>query len=293
MTDMLVRSRQIVERIIITGKLKLLTPTSLSNGDADGLLDMPLARDAAEDVPLLTGSSIAGALRNYLRLREEGYRQQERHKGMAEQLFGGQRGNDEGSQSLLIVDDTRAQQVVAEIRDNVRIEPQTRTAQDKKKFDLELLPAGTEFVLRFELLIARENDRVALLQALALALTGFEQQEISLGARKRRGFGRCVVEEWAVQRYALTDNKGLLAWLSVDLSDNGTGLKIQPVETTQGRAAAALGVLLPATDQRRQFTIQAHFALASPLLIRSEEPIMVNTGTEYPDTTHLRSSRNG
>ncbi|MDQ2999176.1 MAG: RAMP superfamily CRISPR-associated protein, partial [Chloroflexota bacterium] len=138
-----------MERIIITGQLKLLTPTSLSNGDADGLLDMPLARDAAEDVPLLTGSSISGALRSYLRLREYGYRQPEHAKGMAESLFGGQRSDDEGSQSPLIIDDARAQQVVAEIRDNVRIEPQTRTAQDRKKFDLELLPAGTMFTLRF------------------------------------------------------------------------------------------------------------------------------------------------
>ncbi|MDQ2999175.1 MAG: RAMP superfamily CRISPR-associated protein, partial [Chloroflexota bacterium] len=126
-----------------------------------------------------------------------------------------------------------------------------------------------------------------------LALTGFEQQEIYLGARKRRGFGRCVVEAWSVQNYVLTKQEELLAWLSAGLSDNGSELDIQPIKPTSGKATVALGVALPTTDQRRQFTIKARFALASPLLIRSEVPIEVNPGAEYPDTTHLRSLRNG
>lgn len=292
--------RNVAERVVITGTLTLLTPTHLGNGDADGMLDMPLSHDAAEGVPLLTGSSIAGALRNYLCLREYGYRNRndEKRQSMAERLFGGSRGNDEGEQSPLIVDDARAIPIVSEIRDNVRIDPQTRTAQDKKKFDLELLPAGTSFNLRFELLIAEDDAREELLKVLALALSGFEKAEISLGTRKRRGFGRCVVKIWQVQTFTMKDSEGLLAWLAADLCDIGSEWGIQPTKTTTDTAANALVVAQTTpldTDNRQHFKITARFSLASPILIRSEEPIPIasNGKWEYPDTTHLRSRRNG
>ncbi len=289
-------SRRIVERVVISGQLKLITPTSLGNGDSDGLLDMPLTRDVAENKPLLTGSSLAGALRNYLRLRESGYRQPEQN-GRAADLFGGQQGDDNGSQSPLIVDDAFAEVASTTIRDNVRIDPQTRTAQDKKKFDLELLPAGTTFHLRFELVITEKDNREELLETLALALTGFEQKEIALGTRKRRGFGRCVVEGWQVQRYDLREPAGLLAWLAAGLDDNGDEWGLAPV-VEANTAAEALGVSLPNIDHRKHITITAQFALASPLLIRSEEPLPVilhRDDYKAPDGTHLhtQSKNNG
>lgn len=288
------QSRQIVERLIVTGTLELLTPTSLGNGDADGLLDMPLSRDAAKGVPLLPGSSIAGALRNYLRLREHGYREQEQADGWAESLFGGSRGNEEGSQSPLIIDDALARPTPTEIRDGVRIDPRTRTAQDKKKFDLELLPAGTSFPLRFELVISEEDNREKLVQTLALALSGFEQQEIFLGARKRRGFGRCKVAHWHVQRYHLLTPAGLLAWIAAELPDSGEELGIDFPQREPASAAQALGVTPLTEDKRKHFTLEACFELASPLLIRSSEPISVaGNQVDYPDTTHLHSMRLG
>src|SRR5207244_1964323 len=67
-------SRAVVERIFIGGRLELETPAHFGNGDAEGTTDMPLLYDAVEDGrPLLTGASVAGALRNYLRECEHGY----------------------------------------------------------------------------------------------------------------------------------------------------------------------------------------------------------------------------
>ena len=65
--------RHIVERIIVKGTLILDTPTCLGSGDADGDTDLVLLRDSIEDKALLMGSSIAGALRNYLREYQNGY----------------------------------------------------------------------------------------------------------------------------------------------------------------------------------------------------------------------------
>jgi CRISPR/Cas system CMR subunit Cmr4 (Cas7 group RAMP superfamily) len=59
-------SRDIVQRIVIKGVLELLTPTHLGNGAGDDPTDMSLLRDTVENTrALLTGTSLAGALRNY------------------------------------------------------------------------------------------------------------------------------------------------------------------------------------------------------------------------------------
>lgn len=60
------QTRNIRQRWLITGRLELVTPTHLSNGDAAFDVDMPLLLDPLEGRPLLTGASLAGALRNYV-----------------------------------------------------------------------------------------------------------------------------------------------------------------------------------------------------------------------------------
>ncbi|NOZ71279.1 MAG: hypothetical protein GXP38_05090 [Chloroflexi bacterium] len=68
-------SRNIRERIYISGKLKLLTPAHFGNGQRQGneLVDMSLLMDEVEGKALLPGTSVGGALRNYLRERIYGY----------------------------------------------------------------------------------------------------------------------------------------------------------------------------------------------------------------------------
>ncbi|NJL06396.1 MAG: hypothetical protein HC911_16120 [Chloroflexaceae bacterium] len=281
--------RPLIARLVITGTLQLESPAGFGSGDSDGLLDMLLLRDAVDNRPLLPGTSIAGALRNYLRQRKHGYRAKLRHgekdeqengeKDTTEALFGGSKGNDEGSQSLLIVDDSRAEQSATIIRDGVRIDPQTRTAQDQKKFDYELLPAGTTFPVRLELLIPTDADEPALLADLALALDGFTRGEIGMGIRKRRGFGQCKVATWQVVRYDMQSLEGMLAWLA-------TGLQA-PVAGVGGGKPVELPAA-PTTDKRQQITLKATFELASPLLIRSTEPL--GSYAKQPDVIHIRSN---
>jgi CRISPR/Cas system CSM-associated protein Csm3 (group 7 of RAMP superfamily) len=280
-------SREIGTRLVMTGELVLLTPTHLGNGDADGLTDMSLVRDAATDRPLLTGTSIAGALRNYLRVRERGFFQSEpAHGGMAAQLFGGTRADPEGDQSWLIVDDAIADEIAVEIRDGVRIDPRTRTAQELKKYDLELLPAGTVFPLRFELLLPDDETQAeSLCAALALALLGLEQGEIPLGARTSRGFGQCRVATWTVTTYAVTTTPGFLAWIAEEHPDWGYA---HP-EPRTGTVAEVLDVQRPTIDRRETFTINARFALDSAILIRSDTPLP--DSDVQPDTIHLHTQR--
>lgn len=269
-------ARGIAGRIIITGRLILETPAHFGNGDIVGITDMPLLRDPRDGVtPLLTGASIAGALRSYLREIERGYGGEGQKEDLAERLFG-RLERDHTIQSWLLVDDALGVATGVELRDGVAIDPATRTAEDKKKFDIELLATGTAFDICLEFLEA--DDSRDLLPALALALDGLARGEIGLGQRKRRGFGRCRVSEWRVRRYTLTTPAGLLAWLDDRTSNEQRGSDIFDL----------LNAHRPATDRRHWFRIEATCGLPGSLLIRSSrgEP-------GSPDMVQLKSRRQG
>lgn len=268
-------SREIVERILVCGELVLETPASLGKGNSDVLADIPLALDPLEGCALLTGTSIAGSLRAYLREREFGYRLDGDSDALHNKLFGRQE-DDEGAQSWLITCDALGDTPQGvELRDGVALEPGTRTAEHEKKFDFELLKAGTCFPLLVELLVPRDEGE-ELLRGFAIALQGLENGEIAFGARKRRGLGQCRVTQWQVTRYNLTEATGLLEWL------NQTG-KPQ----TGPHISELLGVQAD-LDRRESFTMEATFGLDGSLLIRSSMG-----EASAPDSVHLQSNRNG
>ncbi|MFV9506737.1 MAG: RAMP superfamily CRISPR-associated protein [Oscillochloridaceae bacterium umkhey_bin13] len=289
------QSRQISTRLVLIGALELTTPAHLGNGEHDNGVDMVLQRDPLKGHPLLPGTSLAGALRAYLQAYEYGDRiaeDKDQRNALAQTLFGGSKGDPLGNQSPLIVDDAFATQpfsenrddvrtngkrrLLTEIRDGVGIDPKTRTARPKVKYDLELLPAGTIFPLRFELLLGKNTE--ALGQALALALQGLEQGAIALGARRSRGFGRCRVTGWQLVRYDLRTRKGLLDWLQAE-----PDLYAVP---TDPRPIAELLTLPSQVDRRNQARLTAHFRLASPLLIRAEQPLRDQDGKPLSGSNH-------
>ncbi len=289
-------SRKVAERIFIQGTLVLQTPASFGNGDAEGTTDMPLLLDPLDGhSPLLTGASIAGALRSFLREYENGYGWQEQRergqKSKAERLFGcldNAFENEAGIrqktavESWLMVDDARGVlpkgNLFTELRDGVAIDPRTRTVEEDErgghKFDIELLPAGTTFPLSFEFWKTAENED--LLAGLAAALKGLQDGEIGLGLRKSRGLGSCQVKAWWVWRYPMNEPDGLLGWLKHD-GKNG--------RASGENIVSLLGVSVLEQDRRQAFTMDAHFALYSSLLIRSEED------ADASDMAHLHSWR--
>lgn len=286
----LTKSRQIYERWVIEGDLVLQTPTHLGNGDSDEIVDMPLLLDEATGKALLPGTSLAGALRNYLQERRHGFGRRQ-SDSLIEALFGGDKGNDEGNQSALIIDDAIGERPQIELRDGVRIDPVTRTAkidfENGKprgyKYDLQLLEAGTQFPLRMELLVSGDGQKLK--QMLTLALCGLAQGEISIGLRKRRGFGECRVTEWRVQCYDLKQPAGLLAWLTEDHPDWEHASGQSP--RLGKNIAQLLGVNLDDEDKRLSCRIHAEFILDSSLLIRAG----FGEQDRGPDTVHLHSAR--
>ncbi len=292
-------SRNIGERWVIEGDLVLQTPTHLGNGDSDSIVDMPLLRDEVTGGALLPGTSLAGALRNYLRERRHGFEAPLRDRNnrliidqAIESLFGATKGNDDGDQSALIIDDAVSKAPTVELRDGVRIDPVTRTAKIDAangalrgyKYDLELLEAGATFPLRMELAISADNHAQQIKELLALALDGLAKGEITLGLRKRRGFGACRVSQWRVRKYDLRQPSGLIAWLAAD--------RVQDVPSPSWQTGADIAQLLGVTskdlpDKRSTCTIQATLRLDSSLLIRAG----FGEQDRGPDTVHLHSKQ--
>lgn len=294
-THPLAKSREICERWVIEGDLVLQTPTHLGNGDSDGIVDMPLLLDEATGRALLPGTSLAGALRNYLREHRHGFGKRQ-SDGLIEALFGGDKGDDQGSQSALIIDDALGEAPRIELRDGVRIDPVTRTAKiDFRngkargyKYDLQLLEAGSRFPLCMELLISASADQQELKQMLALALNRLAAGEIAIGLRKRRGFGECKVTNWRVQRYDLRQPTDLVAWLTAE-RPGWNDASSRPAQAGK-EIEDLLDVSLEGLEDKRSLcSIRAKFILDSSLLIRAG----FGEQDRGPDTVHLHSARPG
>jgi len=304
--------RLIIKRIIVRGVLVLDTPTCLSNGDAEGIIDMMLLRDSISPRALLTGSSIAGALRNYLHEYEKDYCKSATRQDMAAKLFGDLfaykdeknlkekqklERKQQDTQSPLIIDDALSSTIPqVELRDGVKINGKTGTADDGAKYDLEFLTAGTQFPLNFELLIEKDKDENQLKEALAIALEGLKSGEISIGMKKQRGFGRCHVDEWQVWELDLTKHSDRLSWLTFDRSWSQPYKQSPSDRLLSNKKLKQLKIDQP--DQRHRLFIHAKFKLASPLLIRSGQDLTKRSTADknsklcLPDVVHLRSQRN-
>lgn len=288
-------SRKIVRRIVVEGDLVLQTPAHFGNGDGDNLVDMPLLTDPLDGkTPLLTGASIAGALRGYLHEREHGFRAKvdtraDAAKSASVLLFGGNRGYEYGEQSPLIVEDARGKNAAIELRDGVGLAGDSRTADHDKLFNIEMWEVGTTFPLRFELIVRQRDNASALKQALATALAGFNDGSITIGVRKRRGYGQVSVTGWRIKEYDLTNTAQLLDWIAdgaKELSGAANPNIVQAIDA---------GETIP--DQRQAFHLKAEFFLDGSLLIRSgsgpdiEQTDANDADIQRPDFMHLHSAR--
>lgn len=289
-------TRYIFARTLIHGRLELQSPTLVSNGASDLPTDMALLRDLVEARALIPGSSIAGALRAYL--KKFGYD--------AAALFGAELSHEasEGDQSALLVSDALSTTIVLSmVRDGVRIDGATRTASAGAKYDLELLPAGTCFDLYFELLHEVPFDAQAKfpnwsgsteynqkrLELLAQALYGLETEQISLGMRKQRGLGLCKVTNWQIWHYRLTDPGQMLKWLELkrdDLSKPWLEFdREHPLQPFYSGPSISAGLDLPVAPLApNQCRIQVEFGLDQSLLIRSASSAPYTPDDRYLET---------
>jgi CRISPR/Cas system CSM-associated protein Csm3 (group 7 of RAMP superfamily) len=278
--------RPIVARWTITADLVLETATHLGGGTGD-VADMVLVRDARKGKPLLLGTSIAGALRSHLADVLGGYRSPE--DARVTHLFGGARGDDLGAQSPLIVFDSLGilpDHHAPEIRDGVQIDATRGVAEDHKKFDIEVLPAGTCFPLRFDLVVSQDEQESELLALLIAALDGLSCGDIALGARRSRGLGAARCMKWKVKRYDLSSRDGWLGWLLTDIDEPSPEGASEAADVREACEHALGGHALPKMrDHRRRVLVDLQINATGGVLVRSA-PVV----PDAPDAAHIRSA---
>lgn len=278
--------RLVTARWTISAEMILESATHLGAGIGD-VADMVLLRDACTGRPLLPGTSIAGALRSHLADVLGGYRSAE--DARIARLFGGSRGDDLGAQSPLIVFDsvgTLPGDHAVEIRDGVQIDGARGTAEDHKKFDLEVLPAGTRFPLRFDLVVPTAEDEREIVSHLVVALSGLCGGDVALGARRSRGLGAVRATNWRSVRHDLLSPEGWMAWLQSDWDGAVTGGADGTTDVREACERAHAGLaLLPVSDRRRRLVVVAELTAVGGVLVRSAP-----TGPDAPDAVHLRSA---
>lgn len=197
---------------------RLASPLSIGSGEQD-ISDGDVIFNA-QGKPLLPGSSLAGALREYGSIVKG--------EALAAQLFGtpkdGEPGRADDRQSRVFFYDTVMEAFETGIRDGVKLN-EHKTASHMGKYDRQFVERGALLRMRIEI-VEREDCFQKLerlqdvwerdLQWIRLWLHGFEDGEIRLGAKSRRGFGKIRIEKARIRKFDMREKESYLEWLDWD-----------------------------------------------------------------------------
>jgi len=218
---------------VITGTLKARTAVHVGSGAGSDLTDALLRRNTAGQL-IIPGTTIAGALRTLVtrlapRLKLKNNKVCAALTGSDDScdcavchLFGDINPSDaedaESEASRILVFNARLKGDAPQpfIRDGVGINRTTGAAARAGgvKFDVEVLPADTEFGLRLELRDVDEDENDKLL--LAAVLTEWEAGRVWLGGNVARGLGGFKLDDVAYKTLALDTADNLLTFLKED-----------------------------------------------------------------------------
>lgn len=191
------KNRKICKRIWLGVTFDLLSPLCISNGeeintDRDVICDR-------EGNPFIPGTSLAGAVREYLSMGREqkcmfGYSRREE-------------GGTDGRMSSVCFSDTVLSNAKICFRDGVHLNGK---ASINNKFDWEVVDTGAAGCFYIELVIREGDPEEEELELIRTAFQGMQTGALRLGYRKNRGFGR--IHLLHVYQWEFTD-KNVSDWL--------------------------------------------------------------------------------
>ncbi len=219
------------------------TPLSLSSGEKSLVTDKLVVRDI-NGLPFIPGTSLAGVLRSafvtelskqYEKASTEwdkifGYQKDKANNGQGSRLivssahFTGKGGKVfEGVEAPDWKDEFYAQYKKLPVRDHVRMN-HTGTAEDKGKFDEEVVIKGSRFTFELEL-VGNAEDK----EKWGKILTVLSDPAFRLGSGSRKGFGEIKVIKISQQYFDLADDKqrGYYLEKSSSLAKPFSGLKFE------------------------------------------------------------------
>lgn len=196
----------IIEKIQMSGRLVVQSPLCIGSGQDDGITDSLVLKDK-QGKAFIPGTSLAGVLRDIVCSHDS---------NLADLLFGNLSDN---RQSMINIDDVLLENSVYIVRDGVRIDGITNTAEDTGKFDYEVVERGAAGSFSATITIRKNDieDKKAVEQ-LAAALADQLMYGISLGAHTAKGFGEVKGSKIKVATYDFSQPDSLGAWLLGEMS---------------------------------------------------------------------------
>lgn len=242
-----VSKAHIIERIIVTGTLKVQSPLRIGAGGIadDPTIDTYILKDK-NDMPFIPGTSLAGVLRHYAMGLDT-----ESDNTLCPYLFGSL---EEAIQSAIIIDDISLEDAEITIRDGVRIDEDTKTAVKGAKYNYEAIDRGAHGTFSMEITLREIHaSKYQELHTMIGKLLSYIRNGFMLGSLTTKGFGQVQVADAKAYLYRMDDTKDVQAWF------------------TGEKPAHTIDTDMPFEPLQDTLVITADFALRSSLIIRDND----------------------
>lgn len=239
-------------------KTHLTSPLIIGSGNDDNS-----GNDILKDydgIPFIPGTSIAGVIRS---LMAEIYKQDE-----IDSIFGSSSNTADGNQSNVIFYDAFPnKEAKISIRDGVKINYETKTAEDKGKYDYQIIEPGAEFLIRIE---CQEREKPEIVENFLSGMRYIIKNNIfRIGAKTTRGFGDLQINDVKIEEIDLQNDVGENRWIDFDWNTINSNINLDKYT-------------LP-VNTGNTLNVKAEFKIVSSMLVRNYRH------ESKVDTKHLTS----
>lgn len=265
-------------RVILKGILKNESPFVIGTGKGD-ITDIEILKDE-DGMPYIPATSFVGAVKHHI------YDSFNIENLNVWRYFWGagssENNSDEGIQSHFVVSDIKLKEKlpgILAIRDGIAIDEKTGVAEDRKKYDYEVINKNLKWELNAEIILREKVDEKKLFQILNTVLHELESGQVRIGAFTSKGFGKFKLEEYTVYKFDFPEDGEKYFRFIANLEENSADLcKIDLKEC---------GILQ--VKDNKDFEFRAKFNLKSSILINSfGTNIKEKKDEEEADKVHIK-----
>lgn len=258
----------IIGRLLVRGQVLLESPMIISSGEKSDT-DILVLKDTRGN-PYIPATAMVGGLRHY-------FFEQAQIDDNIKQLkyFWGSDKEEENKEetfqsSLFMSDLTLVGNASIVIRDGIKIDEISGIAEDKKKFNYEVVEPGAVFNFKAEVVLRECFNEYIFLKVLSFIIKTLGEGKISLGSMTTKGFGRCRLDKVCCLKYDFKKKDDVIAWLEGNEGENIIQ-EIMSVKTYR--------------EKDDDLTIDTIFKVKNSIIIKS-----YSSNPKDPDMVHITSN---
>ncbi|MDW7973031.1 MAG: RAMP superfamily CRISPR-associated protein [Thermodesulfovibrio sp.] len=251
--------------LILKGEIELISPAIVGSGKSD-TADLEVIKDS-NGVPYIPATSFAGVLRHKIKNFNIPRKTLEKIWGLSVALS-----HQDLRQSSIIISDLLPKGTPSlSIRDGVKIDRKRGIAEDKAKFDYEVVDAGALFDLKIEVPLNGEDDELKK-RLLSTYVEMLKNDLIRVGAKTNSGFGKIRLKDYKFYHFNFKEKDHVIAWfryLKTNELPNTQELTIEPIPFNE-----------------KKFELTAYFTIKNSLIVRD-----YSIDPNSPDMVHIKSNK--